>query len=974
MFANDCSKTIVVAIRIILLSTLLFAVLRGNTQLLTWSPSFITESSNTVEITCDATKGNQGLRGHSPLTDVYVHIGVITTKSTSASDWKYVKFTWGTTNTQAQCSSLGNNQWKYTITGGLRTFFGITDATERITKISILFRSGDGNKVQRNTDGSDMYVPVYTTSAAVRIDEPFRQPLFTPTPEPITKTIGESININAKASESANLRILFNGTQVATQNAATTITASTSITAAGNQQIIAEAVAGSTTVRDTLNFFVSAAVNVAPLPAGVKDGINYQPGDTSAVLVLYAPGKSSVMVLGDFNNWTAGLNYQMNRTEDGNRHWLRITGLTPGTEYAYQYLVDGTLRVADYNTEKVLDPFNDPFIPASNYPSLKAYPTGKTTGIVSVLQTAKPAYNWQVPNFTRPDKRNLLVYELLVRDFIAAQNWNVLRDTLTYLKRLGINAIHVMPFNEFEGNNSWGYNPSFYFAPDKMYGTENALRQFIDECHKQGIAVIMDMVLNHSFGQSPMVQLYWDGANNKPANNNPWFNPDAKHPFNVGYDMNHDSQATKDFVARVVRHWLVNYKIDGFRWDLSKGFTQTNNPNDVNAWGNTDITRINTWKRIYDSMQAVLPGSYCILEHFANNDEETQLANYGMLLWGNSNFAFREAVKATNLGNSNFDWGLHTRRGWSQPHLMTYMESHDEERIIFDALQNGSTSNTGHLVNTLPVALKRAEMAAAFWAMMPGPKLMWQFGELGYDQSINRCENGSINNDCRTAPKPVLWNYRTETNRAALYNVYRELFRLRRTPNYFTTFTSNSVSQNFSGAFKTMTINSDSLVIVVVGNFGVTATTSSVNFPTAGTWYSYLTGTTVTAAGGAQNVSLAPAEYHIYTNKDVRGAVTTAITPTQPVWMNEVKLEVGPNPLRQTGTITYTLPLNAQVGLYLTDMQGNRIAQLFNGRRNKGVYQQSLNLQALSKKPANGFYVIEMRVNGQSKTTKLIIQ
>ncbi|MFM8758611.1 MAG: hypothetical protein ACKODS_03585, partial [Methylophilaceae bacterium] len=198
------------------------------------------------------------MRGQTPVTDVYVHIGVITTKSTSASDWKYVKFTWATTNTQAQCSSLGNNQWRYTITGGLRTFFGITDATERITKISILFRSGDGNKVQRNTDGSDMYVPVYTSSAAVRIDEPFRQPLFTPTPEPITKSIGERININAKASEAANMRILFNGTQVATQNAVTTLSSSANITAAGNQQIIAEAVAGSTTVRDTLNFFVSA--------------------------------------------------------------------------------------------------------------------------------------------------------------------------------------------------------------------------------------------------------------------------------------------------------------------------------------------------------------------------------------------------------------------------------------------------------------------------------------------------------------------------------------------------------------------------------------------------------------------------------------------------------------------------------------------------------------------------------------------
>ena len=105
-------------------------------------------------------------------------------------------------------------------------------------------------------------------------------------------------------------------------------------------------------------------------------------------------------------------------------------------------------------------------------PNLKPYPTGKTSGIVSVLQTAKPAYNWQVPNFAKPDKRNLVIYELLVRDFVATQTLATVKDSIAYLKKLGITAIEVMPFNEFEGNNSWGYNPDFYFAPDKMYGTE----------------------------------------------------------------------------------------------------------------------------------------------------------------------------------------------------------------------------------------------------------------------------------------------------------------------------------------------------------------------------------------------------------------------------------------------------------------------------------------------------------------------
>ena len=72
-----------------------------------------------------------------------------------------------------------------------------------------------------------------------------------------------------------------------------------------------------------------------------------------------------------------------------------------------------------------------------------------------------------------------MIYELLVRDFVAAHDWKTLQDTLSYLKRLGINAIEIMPFNEFEGNESWGYNPDFYFAPDKYYGTENALKALL---------------------------------------------------------------------------------------------------------------------------------------------------------------------------------------------------------------------------------------------------------------------------------------------------------------------------------------------------------------------------------------------------------------------------------------------------------------------------------------------------------------
>src|SRR5678809_1327945 len=119
-----------------------------NAQLLTWTPPFPKENdaSQTLVITVDANKGNQGLLAYTPTTDVYVHIGVITNKSSNSSDWKYAPFTWGTTTAAANAPSAGTNKWQFTITGSLRTFFNITDPTETILKIAILFRNGNGSK------------------------------------------------------------------------------------------------------------------------------------------------------------------------------------------------------------------------------------------------------------------------------------------------------------------------------------------------------------------------------------------------------------------------------------------------------------------------------------------------------------------------------------------------------------------------------------------------------------------------------------------------------------------------------------------------------------------------------------------------------------------------------------------------------------------------------------------------------------
>jgi glycosidase len=947
-----------------LLTVILCCALSANAQLLSWSPNFITETTTNNEITLDANFGNKALLTYTPVTDVYLHMGVITSSSTSQTDWRYSRYMWGTT-TAGNATSLGNGKWRFTITSDLRTFFGITNASEKILRIALLFRSGNGNTVQRNADGSDMYIPVYDNTVAVRIDNPLRIPSYKLGNEIITKNVNDNIAIEAKSNQAANLKIFLNGTEVANAANATSISANPTITATGNYQIIAEANAS---VRDTINFLVAPPVNIAPLPTGVRDGINYEADPTAVTLVVHAPGKNNIAVIGDFNNWTETVAHQMNKTPDGNKFWIRLTGLTSGQEYGFQYKIDNSLIVGDAYAEKVLDPWNDGFIPTTTYPSLKPYPTGKTSGIVSIFQTNKPAFAWQVPNFTRPNKKNLIIYEMLIRDFTAAKTYTSIKDTISYLKRLGINCLQLMPIMEFDGNLSWGYNPSYFFAPDKFYGTETAFKQLVDECHKNGIAVVLDIAMNHATGANPLAAMYWDAANSRPAANNPWFNTTARHPFNVFNDFNHESAVTQEYTARVIRHWLTNYKIDGFRWDLSKGFTQLNSGSDVGLWSNYDANRVALWKRYYDSMMAVSPNSYCILEHFAANSEENELSNYGMLLWGNLNHAFREAAKG-NSGGSDFSSIYHTVRSWSQPHLIGYAESHDEDRIVFDAVNNGRTV-AGYNIRDTTIALKRAEMAAAFLAMVPGPKMIWQWGELGYHFSINRCVDGTINNDCRLAEKPLFWNEKFNINRAKLYDVYAKLFALRNNPAYINAFTTNTGGFNNSAGFvKQLGTLDPSLRINVFGNFDVVATTVNIPFPTNGMWFDVLRNTFVNISGNALSLTLQPGDYYVFVDKNVNNIPTSILNPGYNLANFNIKLS--PNPLQTTSLLQYDVLESGKVTVQVIDINGKIVSQLFSGFKTRGIQQLQINKNALGA--TNGMCFIQVDINGKKQTQKLTI-
>lgn len=915
-----------------------------------YTEPYFPKADQPVTIYFDATKGTAGLKDCA--CDVYVHTGVVT--NTSNGGWKYVKTTWGVTNPAWKMTPVPGkpNLYSYTITPSIRSYYGVP-AGEEILKLALVFRNGTGSKEGKETGGVDIFYPVYPAN------QPFSTLLLSPSSTTLIKEIGETINIQLAASENATITVTDNGTQL-TQTTGNILNYTLNVTSAGTHNVEIRAVSGSNTQTTTFTYAVPATIAAANPPAGTLLGATFLENNTKVRLALYAPNKKYVFVLGDFNNWNPNTNYQMTKSVDGNTFWVEIGGLTAGQNYTYQYLVDGVIRIADPYSTLILDPNDDSFIPAVTYPNLPAYPKDKTTGNVTLLQPGAPQYAWQTTNFQRPEKQKLVVYELLIRDFVARHDYATLIDTLGYLQRLGVNAIELMPVNEFEGNNSWGYNPSFHMALDKYYGTINEMKRFIDECHKRGIAVILDVVYNHAFGESPLAQLYWDGANNRPAANNPWLNPEAKHPFNVGFDFNHESQATKDYVDRVMRHWLSEFRVDGFRFDLSKGFTQTFNT-DVGTWGNYDASRIAILKHYADVMWATTPNAYVILEHFAENREDKELSDYGAMLWAGGG-VHNQYLEASLGYNSNLTDASYKSRGWTNPHLVAYIESHDEERMMYKNIQFGNASGN-YNIKTLSTALKRAELANVFFYTIPGPKMLWQFGEVGYDFSINTCQNGTISDNCRLDLKPIRWDYYNDANRRKLFDVTRDLIHLKK---QYEVFNTTNFQLNVGSFQKTIHLTHPTMDVAVQGNFGVTNAQIPNAFPKGGWWYEYFTGDSLFINSPTQSLSFTPGEYRLYTTvKITRASQTTTIA--YEVVKNEFNLTIAPNPTAGTAQVYYTLEKSNIVKLELFNMLGQKLQTITQARQAAGVYNE--NISAL----APGTYFLKLTVGNQIETKQVVV-
>ena len=807
------------------------------------------------------------LYGHAG--ELYGHFGVVV-----EGDWMFVPTEWGTTEEKTHFTKVDENHWEFKMEPSIREYFESGETP--VTKIALIVRTADGSIKSHEAD----------QFCSVKDDK-------------------------YQAEE-------FNPDEVVLKG----------------------------------------------LPEGVEHGINCN-ADGSVTFVLYDKDTAGnrheyCYIVGDWNEWTRVSEGAMAYDPTEGCWWITLDGFDADREYRFQYRLgtgtDTDTYLSDPYTEIVYDQWNDQYIEG-----VPAFPEG-AKALVSAFQINKPEYNWQHSDFVIEDKNDLVIYEMLLRDFSTTQDIAGAMAQLDYIENLGVNAIELMPIQEFDGNLSWGYNPSHWFALDKYYGTRDEYKAFIDECHSRGIAVIVDVVYNHATGAHPWAKAWWDSANNRTTAENPFFNVLPAHPYNVYHDMNHENAMVKEHVKKSLEFLLTEYDIDGFRFDLTKGFTQKQTDPDVIAWGRYDQSRVNILKGYADHIWSVNDNAVVIFEHLADWDEEKVLADYGIQLWRNMNGSYRTSV---NGGNGNLSGSYESSRygGW-----VSYMESHDEERICYGATEdvssvtwgicgtltswdtkpditmtadgvfyvaknvtiaaddmfkirgNGSWNyafnygasskgyklplNTGYTLtlgsgsqdmavpaagtydiwfspdasmvwlmtagharpanpsvtpggnggasdSALSVAMRRAGASAAFFLTVPGPKMIWQFGEFGYDYSINH-------ND-RTGEKPVVTDeYMAVPARKALYDTYAKLLKFRReNPRFF------DADANFTwtptASVKKITCTVDGKTFHVVGNFGKSTTT--VALP-AGQWKDYMNGN----ASVSGNVSLKEGEFRFLTS------------------------------------------------------------------------------------------------------------
>lgn len=782
---------------------LLVAAITGVQAQVTSEPSPLQEDSKEVKIFFHADQGNKGLMGLPATAKVFAHTGVCLS---DGSTWVNAP-EWGDNAEKYQLTYVSENLWQLYI-GDIREYYGITDPAVNVTRLAFVFRTGDKSKEGKGEGDSDIFLDVLDSGLQVALESGLSGSLVTPSTAEVTFKVG--------TTETADITLSVNDKEIGSVKNSTLLTVDYTFPGPGNYEVKAVATADGEKVSIVRNYAYAEESKAQNYPGGTPKMGPVRNTDGSVTFCLGAPGKESVMIVGAWNDYTYDNKYVMKYqdVDDLRYFWITIDGLDNTKQYGYYFLVDGSQKVGDPYARLVLDPWNDKYISTDVYPNLPEYPFDRIDGVpLSVYQGNINDYAWQVKDFKGVASCDLIIYELLFRDFTGTEgkaegNGTVRKaiEKIPYLKALGVNAVEVLPIMEFNGNISWGYNPNFYFAPDKAYGTPADYKEFIDICHQNGMAVILDMVFNQSDGLHPWYQMYMPG-------DNPFYNIEAPHAYSVLNDWDQGFPMVQEQWRDVLEYWMTEYKFDGFRFDLVKGLGNNDsyaNPGDAatNAFNQSRIDRMRELQKVVESVN---PDGYFINENLAEAKEENAMAETGQLNWANINEAGCQfAMGYADDSNLNRMYAPKDQRTWGS--TVSYLESHDEQRLAYKQDQWGVSGVKGNVTNSM----HRLGSAAAQMILAPGAHMIWQFSELGNSQNTKNNDGGN-----NTDPKTVCWNLLENPDRKGLYDNYSEMIAIRNShPDLFAetaSFENNCAQANWANG-RTMVSKTGAKELITVIN------------------------------------------------------------------------------------------------------------------------------------------------------------
>ena len=459
---------------------------------------------------------------------------------------------------------------------------------------------------------------------------------------------------------------------------------------------------------------------------------------------VWAPHADQVFVIGSFNNWDEQKHPMV---AEGNGIWcLDIFEAQGGDEY--KYLISTPRGIF-----KRIDPY-----------------AREVTDSVGNAVVHDPSFNWQEDDFAIAPWNELVIYELHVGTFNDQNDdddcpgkFPSISARLSYLKKLGINAIQVMPIGEFSGERSWGYNPAHIFSVEKAYGGPLAFKQFIKQAHRYGIAVILDVVYNH-LGPEDLDLWQFDGWQEGDRGGIYFYNDDRANTPWGETRPDYGRGEVRQYIVDNVLMWLKEYHVDGLRFDSTQ-FIRT-----VNGYEDRDLPdgwSLLQW--INHEISQQFPGRIVIAEDLQNNKWLTKdigAGGAGFSAQWDSMFVhpIRQAVITTvdeHRSLAAIRDAIAYRYNDDAFDRVIYSESHDE-------VANGKSRVPQEVSPHDPTdwyARKRSTLAAAMVFTSPGIPMLFQGQEF--------LEGGWFRDTV-----PVDWDQRDEFH--GIVRLYRDLIRLRR--------------------------------------------------------------------------------------------------------------------------------------------------------------------------------------------------